>query len=153
MVFLFLYYINFDIVRAFMIDENDTLTADIFGINTCLACGKNNNDNYYIKDGISKLCLLCYQLKERKDEDLQLSIDVISKLIYQKISKADLIILHHLMFYSCYMNADTKFSINQTKIAKERNLKQPNVSRSIRNLKKANILKFHEEDNLYSIKF
>ena len=136
-----------------MIDVNDKSTTDIFEISTCLACGKNNDDNCYIEEGASKLCLLCYQLKLRKDEDLQLAIDVISKLIYKKISQADLTILHHLMFYHCEQNSEMKFNINQTEIAKRRNLKQPNVSRSIRNLKEANILIFHENENLYSIKY
>jgi hypothetical protein len=136
-----------------MIDENDTLTADIFGIDTCLACGKNNEDNYYIENNKNKLCLSCYQLKTRKDEDLQVAIDVISKLIYKRISRADLTILHHLMFYNCEQNSDVKFAINQTEIAKKRNLKQPNVSRSIRNLKEAKILVYHESENVYSITY
>lgn len=136
-----------------MIDENDNLTADIFGVDTCLACGKNNEDNHHIEDNENKLCLSCYQLKTRKDEDLQVAIDVISKMIYKRISRADLTILHHLMFYNCEQNSEIKFTINQTEIAKKRNLKQPNVSRSIRNLKEAGILIFHEDKNVYSIKY
>jgi hypothetical protein len=135
-----------------MIDENDNLTADIFSVGTCLACGKNNeNNNLVTDDNENKLCLTCYQLKERKDDDLQIAMGLISKLIYKRINRADLTILHHLMLYNCKQNSDIKFTINQTEIATKRNLKQPNVSRSIRNLKKAGILIFHELENVYSI--
>jgi DNA-binding MarR family transcriptional regulator len=110
------------------IDEYDFESEE----NLCGSCANR------INDGVRSI-----------QNDFSLTQHVISKLIYNEVSKSDLVLFHKIIFFAD-QDAFSEFEINQTKLATILNMKQANISRSLKKLIKAKLLSKKENTNLYS---
>lgn len=76
----------------------------------------------------------------------------LGKIIYHNVGKADLLVLHSIMFGEdlCDLIVDKQFTINQTKLAKKLRKDQGNISKSLKRLIKAELIKKIEGTDLYT---
>jgi DNA-binding MarR family transcriptional regulator len=120
-------------------------------LNNCEKCSCKIDE--WDCDSEDNLCGLCAnRINDRVrgiENDFKLTQDVISKLIYKEVSKSDLVLFHKIIFFAD-QEAFSEFEINQTKLATELNMKQANISRSLKKLIKAKLLSKKENTNLYS---
>jgi hypothetical protein len=109
----------------------------------CKRCGEELPDFH-----LGENCTSCQNKIDKAENDFSMTQEVISKLIYGKVSKADLHIFYKIIIYVADQEAFASFEINQSHFAKEHNLQQANISRSIKKLVKAKLL--IKNENLYS---
>ena len=83
-------------------------------------------------------------------DDIRVVSSFINAMNNQKLSKADVLLLNHLMMKYAGFEQKKSFVINQSKIADDLALKQPNVSRSLKKLVASGLLRL-EGQNLFSI--
>lgn len=82
--------------------------------------------------------------------DIRVVSSFINAINNHKLSKADVLLLNHLMMKYADFEQKKSFVINQSKIADDLALKQPNVSRSLKKLVASGLLRL-EGQNLFSI--
>jgi DNA-binding MarR family transcriptional regulator len=87
---------------------------------------------------------------ENNTNDLRAVSIFINAMSNHKLSKADILLLNYLMMKYAGFEQGKSFVINQSKIAENFALKQPNVSRSLKKLVASGLLK-SEGLNTFSI--
>jgi DNA-binding MarR family transcriptional regulator len=87
---------------------------------------------------------------EYSTNDLRAVSIFINAMNNHKLSKADVLLLNYLIMKYASFEQGKVFTINQSKIADDFALKQPNVSRSLKKLVASELLK-QEGQNTFSI--
>ena len=82
--------------------------------------------------------------------DIRVVSSFINAMHNHKLSKADVLLLNHLMMKYAGFEQEKIFVINQSRIAEDLALKQPNVSRSLKKLVTSGLLKL-EGKNTFAI--
>jgi predicted transcriptional regulator len=120
----------------------------------CKFCGeKLDPENNWDEDFDVGICTSCIKNKEQKRQDLWLTTNIISKVIYGGIGKSDLRVLSTIIYDLAKQDPLAVFEINQTAVAKEHGYKQGNISRSIKKLLEAKLIEKDEETGLFKLLF
>lgn len=114
----------------------------------CGMCGKEVSGDFRLSN---EFCDNCYNIRDKAKDDLWLTSNIISKLIYGKIGKSDLRILHEIIFELAEQDPYKIFEVNQTKFAEKYGFKQGNISRSIKKLLDNQLLIKHEETGFFQL--
>lgn len=117
-------------------------------LNNCQKCGKEIDE--FESSLYESICEYCSKRRMKIADEFRFADDVISKVIYSKISKSDLKLFQIIMYYKAKHDFFNEFEINQTELAKEYNFQQSNISRSLKHLVKAELLTKNLETGLYS---
>jgi hypothetical protein len=115
----------------------------------CGMCGKELNCDEFRSH--NDFCDSCYSVRDKAKNDLWLTANIISKLIFGYIGKSDLKILNEIIFELAEQDPYKTFEINQTKFAEKHGFKQGNVSRSIKKLIECELLIKNEETGLFQL--
>ena len=122
----------------------------------CKVCGHEFDKTYRELHGNngSGVCRACVDKKEIDRDNSYLTGNLISKLIYGEVGKADLKLYHSLLSNKEYAYYDQykSFEFNQTEYALDNfRSTQSNVSRSLKKLIKAKLLIQNEETGKFTI--
>lgn len=112
----------------------------------CIHCGKPLPK--YPKDLREECCDSCYRRTELVERDFMMVRSTIRQMIFGDISKADLYLFDQIMTTLADQEAFETFEINQSKLAKEIDWHQANISRSLKKLLQVGLLV--KNGNLYS---
>lgn len=112
----------------------------------CKRCGEEvelPGDDYK-----NEYCDHCFYIIDRAGNDFRMTQLVISKLIYDLVSKADLVLFYTIMNKVAKNDFLASFELNETNLANELKLQQSNSSRSIKKLVNSGLL--IKNENTYS---
>ena len=107
-------------------------------IQGCIDCGKPLPK--YPEDMKEERCNPCYHRTELVERDFMMVRSIIRQMIFSDISKADLHLFEIIMVKLADQEAFETFEINQSKLAKEIDWQQANISRSLKKLLQAGLL-------------
>lgn len=116
----------------------------------CKHCGAELKDEF---EQDKSICSRCSNLKDMTHDSFRVMQDVISEVIYGKLSKSDFKLINEIIYKVLEQDFFLEFEINQTHLAEKLGLKQSNISRSLKKIAaNGRILVKRENSNKYYFK-